>query len=148
VWGMVRVAKWVALVLGGNASDPAGLARDQNATTPLCYNPRCLIPFRVQMVGHRTAVRVGLPAQLSPPDEEALLAVCRSTYSRIMAMAPGNVSAAQLAMAEELRKAGFELRDDNEELIARLATIFAVLDDGRSVQRLGSGEWVVLREYG
>jgi hypothetical protein len=61
---------------------------------------------------------------------------------------PGNVSAAQLAIAEELRQAGFELHDDNEELIARLPTIFAVLDDGRSVQRLGSGEWVVLRDYG
>jgi hypothetical protein len=65
-----------------------------------------------------------------------------------MAMASGNVSAAQLAIAEELRKAGFELHDDNEELIARLPTIFAVLVDGRSVQRLRSGEWVVLREYG
>ena len=85
--------------------------------------------------------------QLSPADEEALLAVCRNTYNRIMASLPGNVSAAQLAIAEELRKAGFELHEDNEELIARLPTILAVLDDGRSVQRLRSGEWVVLRDY-
>jgi hypothetical protein len=91
--------------------------------------------------GHRTSVTPCVP------DEEALLAVCRSTYSRIMASLPGNVSAAQLAIAEELRQAGFELHEDNEELIARLPTIFAVLDDGRSVQRLGSGEWVVLRDY-
>jgi hypothetical protein len=92
--------------------------------------------------GHRTSV--------SPcvPDEEALLAVCKNTCSRIMASFPGNVSAAQLAIAEELRKAGFELDEDNEELIARLPTMFAVLDDGRSVQRLRSGEWVVLRNYG
>jgi hypothetical protein len=145
---MGQAAKWVALVLDRNGSDLAGLARDQNATTPLCYNPLCLIPFRVQMVAHRKDVRVGLPAQLSPPDEEALLAVCRSTYSRVMAMAPGNDSAAQLAIAEALRQAGFELHDDNEELIARLPTIFAVLNDGRSVQRLGSGKWVVLRDYG
>lgn len=69
-------------------------------------------------------------------------------YSWIMAMAAGNASAAQLTIAEELRKAGFELQDANEELIARLRTIFAVLHDGRSVQRLESGEWVVLREYG
>jgi hypothetical protein len=48
VWGMARVAKWVALVLDRNASDLASLARDQNSTTPLCYNPLCLIPFRVQ----------------------------------------------------------------------------------------------------
>ena len=92
--------------------------------------------------GHQTSV--------SPcvPDEAALLAVCRNTYSRVMTMAPGNVSAAQLAIGEELRQAGFKLHDDNEELIARLPTIFAVLDDGRSVQRLRSGEWVVLRDYG
>jgi hypothetical protein len=63
-------------------------------------------------------------------------------------MAPGNVSAAPLAIAEALRQAGFELHDDNKELLARLPTIFAVLDDERSVQRLGSGEWVVLRDYG
>ena len=92
--------------------------------------------------GHRTSV--------SPcvPDEEALLAVCRRTYSRIMASLPGNVSAAQLAIAEELRQAGFQLDEDNEEQIARLPTIFAVLDEGRSVQRLRSGEWVILRDYG
>jgi hypothetical protein len=64
-----------------------------------------------------------------------------------MAMAPGNVSAAQLAIAEELRKAGFELHDDNEELIVKLPTILAVLNDGRSVQRLRSGEWLVFRDY-
>jgi hypothetical protein len=107
----------------------------------------CLIPFRVQMVAHRKDVRVGLPAQLSPPDEEALLAVCRNTYSRIMASLPGNVSAAQLAIDEELRKASFELEEDNEAMTGSLRTIFAVLNDGRSVQRLGSGEWVVLRDY-
>ena len=82
------------------------------------------------------------------PDEEALLAVCRNTYSRSMATLPGNVSAAQLAIAQALQQAGFVLHEDNEELIARLPTILAVLDDGRSVQRLRSGEWVVLRDYG
>ncbi|TVS10579.1 MAG: hypothetical protein EA424_25165 [Planctomycetaceae bacterium] len=80
--------------------------------------------------------------------EAALLAVSRTTYTRVMAMVSGNVSAAQLAIAEELRKAGFELEEDNEELIARSPTFLAVLADGRSVQRLGSGEWVVLRDYG
>jgi hypothetical protein len=92
--------------------------------------------------GHRTSVSTCVP------DEESLLAVCQSTYSRIMATAAGNVSAAQLAIAEELRQAGFQLHEDNEELIARLPTILAVLADERSVQRLGSGEWVVLRDYG
>ena len=92
--------------------------------------------------GHRTSVSTCVP------DEAALLAVCRNTYSRIMASLPGNVSAAQLAIAEALRQAGFELHEDNEELIARLPTIFAALDDGRSVQRLRSGEWVILRDYG
>jgi hypothetical protein len=39
VWGMLQAAKVVASVLGGNGSDLAGLARDQNSTTPLCYHP-------------------------------------------------------------------------------------------------------------
>jgi hypothetical protein len=90
---------------------------------------------------HRTNVSTCVP------DEEALLAVCRNTYSRIMASLPGNVSAAQLAVAQELRRAGFELEEDNEAMTGSLRTIFAVLNDGRSVQRLGSGEWVVLRDY-
>jgi hypothetical protein len=81
-------------------------------------------------------------------EEEALLAVCRNTYTQIMASLPGNVTAAQLAIGEALRQAGFKLDEDNEQLIARLPTILAVLADGRSVQGLRSGEWVILREYG
>ena len=97
---------------------------------------RCDCGARVDLAsGHRTSVSTCVP------DEEARLTVCRNTYSRIMATFPGNVSAAQLAIAEALRQAGFELHDDNEELIARLPTIFAVLVDGRSVQRQRSGEW-------
>lgn len=92
--------------------------------------------------GHRIRVSTCVP------DEEALLAVCRNTYNRLMATTPGNASAAQLAIAEQPRQASFELHEDNEELIARLPTILAVLNDGRSVQRLESGEWVVLRDYG
>jgi hypothetical protein len=53
--------------------------------------------------GHRTSVSTCVP------DEAAVLAVCRNTYGRIMASLPGNVSAAQLAIAEELRQAGFGL---------------------------------------
>ncbi len=63
-----------------------------------------------------------------------------------MAALPRNVSAAQLAIAQALQQAGFVLHEDNEELIARLPTILTVLADGRSVQRLRSGEWVVLRD--
>jgi hypothetical protein len=92
--------------------------------------------------GHRTSVSTCVP------DETALLAVCRNPYTRIMASFPGNASAAQRAIAEELRQADFELDEDNEELIARLPTILAVLNDGRSVHRRLSGEWVVLRDYG
>ena len=46
--------------------------------------------------------------------------VCGKTYRRIMASLPGNIGAAQLAIAEELRKAGFELDDDNEEMTGSL----------------------------
>jgi hypothetical protein len=50
-------------------------------------------------------------------------------------VAARNLSAAQLAIAEELRHAGFELDDDNEELIASLPTIFAVLEDPTTLPR-------------
>jgi hypothetical protein len=66
--------------------------------------------------GHRTSVSTCFLG------EEALLAVCRSTYSRVMASLPGNVSAAQLAIAEELRRAGFELEEDNEAMTGSLRT--------------------------
>jgi len=79
-------------------------------------------------------------------DDEALLAVCRAAYSRIEESMPGNVSAAQLAVAERLRQAGFQLDEHNEQLISGVRTMFAVLADGRSVQRLRSGEWVILRD--
>ena len=69
--------------------------------------------------------------QLSTPGEAALLAVCRNTHNRSMVSLRGNFSAAQLAIAQALRQAGFELDEDNDDLIARLQTIFAVLDDGR-----------------
>jgi len=46
----------------------------------------------------------------------------------------------------QLRKASFDLEEENEEMTGRLRTILAVLADGRSVQRLRSGEWVILRD--
>jgi len=94
-------------------------------------------------VGHQESVQTATPQS---EDDQALLAVCRAAYTQVMASLPGNVSAAQLAIAEELRKAGFELDEDNERMTGRLRTILAVLADGRSVQRLRSGEWVILRD--
>jgi hypothetical protein len=80
-------------------------------------------------------------------DEEALLAVCSTTYRRIKAKADGNVGAVQLAIAEELRRAGYELDPDHEALTVRLRTVFAVLADGRSVHRDVRGSWQVQRDF-
>ncbi len=48
----------------------------------------------------------------------------------------GNITAAKLMGSEELPQPGFALHVDTEALIAGVRTIFAVLDDERSMQRV------------
>jgi len=79
-------------------------------------------------------------------EDHALLAVCRTAYDRLMGKFNGNVEAAKMGTAVELERAGFPVHDDNEELVARLPSIIVVLADGRTVQRLPSGEWLILRD--
>jgi hypothetical protein len=57
-----------------------------------------------------------------------------------------NLKAAKLAIGRELVRAGYALHPDNEQWSADMASIFAVLADGRSVQRERSGTWVILRD--
>ncbi|TVS19661.1 MAG: hypothetical protein EA424_07705 [Planctomycetaceae bacterium] len=40
-----------------------------------------------------------------------------------------------------------EAGEDDEQMTGRRPTILAVLADGRSLERLRSGEWVILRDY-
>lgn len=71
--------------------------------------------------------------------------ICINAYS-IIALLPGNVSAAQVGVAEELRKADFGLDEHNKELIVGVHSSFAVLDDARIVQRVQSDEWLILHD--
>lgn len=114
---------------------------------------RCDCGAWVDMVaGHRESAARGRQARGSTQtlsnDDEALLAICRTTYARIMASLPGNISTAQLAIADEVWLADFEMGEHNEEMIAVTSTIFAVLADGRSLQRRPTGDWLILRDYG
>jgi len=79
-------------------------------------------------------------------DDDAFLAVCRTTYTRITVATGGNADAAKSAIGHELQRAGFELHEANEELTAGHKTVFAVLTDGRSAHRDFGGNWQILRD--
>jgi hypothetical protein len=64
-----------------------------------------------------------------------------------MASPTATVRAAQMAIAVELERAGFELDEENDWFTSGAKTIFAVLADDRSVQRQRNGERVILRDY-
>jgi hypothetical protein len=79
------------------------------------------------------------------PDDEAevLLAVCRTTYCRIMARSGGDIAAAKMAVRFELARAGFEVISDDGDITAGIATVVVMLADGRYVQRDAIGGWHV-----
>jgi len=79
-------------------------------------------------------------------NDDALLAVCRTTHTRIMVATGGNVNASKIAIGHELERAGFELHEANEELTVELKTVFAALADGRTVLRDFGGNWQILRD--
>ena len=68
-------------------------------------------------------------------DNDALLAVCRTAYRRIMAEMDGNIPAAKEAVRFELQRAGFEVAPDDQEMTAGMATVIVMLADGHYVQR-------------
>jgi len=76
-------------------------------------------------------------------DTDALLAVCRTTYRRVMAETGGNIPAAKEAVRFELRRAGFEVAPDDQERTADFATVIVILADGHYVQRDVFGRWYV-----
>jgi len=67
-------------------------------------------------------------------DTDALLAVCRTTYRRVMAESGGNPPAAKDAVRFELRRAGFEVAADDQERTAGMTTVIVMLADGHYVQ--------------
>lgn len=80
-------------------------------------------------------------------EEETLLAVCRTTYRRVM-NATRDVEMVQLALPQYLRRAGFEPRGDSPELTFGQPDTLVVLDDGRNVHRKADGTWHIDRDRG
>ena len=76
-------------------------------------------------------------------DNDALLAVCRTTYRRIMAETGGNIPAAKEAVRFELQRAGFEVAADDQERTADFSTVIVWLADGHYVQRDVFDRWYV-----
>lgn len=75
----------------------------------------------------------------------ALLAVCRTAFRRVMAKTDGDVAAAKQAVRVELQRAGFQVAPDDETMTAGMATVIVTLADGRYVQRDASDRWYVKR---
>lgn len=78
-------------------------------------------------------------------DDDALLAVCRTTYRRIVEANKGSEGAAREAVRFELRRAGFEVVSDEDDLSGGLKTVVVMLADGRYVQVDAFGDWHVHR---
>ncbi|NLS97599.1 MAG: hypothetical protein GXX96_36125 [Planctomycetaceae bacterium] len=76
--------------------------------------------------------------------DEALVAVCRTTYRRIVEVKHGSFADAKAAVRFELARAGYEVATD-EELLQGLKTVVVMLADGRYVQRDAFGGWHVHR---
>lgn len=74
---------------------------------------------------------------------DALLAVCRTTYRRVMAESGGNLPAAKDAVHFELRRAGFEVAADDQTRTAGMVTVIVMLADGHYVQRDSRDNWTV-----
>ncbi|MFW6114475.1 MAG: hypothetical protein ACOC7K_01910 [bacterium] len=51
-----------------------------------------------------------------------------------------------MGVVVELERAGFAVHHRNEELVARLPSVTVALADGRTVQKLRTGEWLILRD--
>jgi len=76
-------------------------------------------------------------------DNDSLLAVCRTTYRRIMAETGGDIPAAKEAVRFELRRAGFQVAPDDLERTAGMETVIVMLAEGRYVQRDSRDNWTV-----
>ena len=77
-------------------------------------------------------------------DDDALLAVCRTTYRRIVEK-NWSFAAAREAARFELQRAGFDVVNEDDDISAGLQTVVVMLADGRYVQRDAVGGWHVHR---
>ena len=77
-------------------------------------------------------------------DDDSLLAVCRTTYRRIVAQG-GTFADAQDAVRAELRRAGFDVAAHSDDMTSGMQTVVVMLADGRYVQRDSRDRWSVQR---
>jgi len=78
-------------------------------------------------------------------DDDVLLAACRTTYRRIVEAEHGSIDAVKRAIRFELDRAGYEVAEDNEQLLKDLKSVVVMLADRRYVQRDVFGDWHVHR---
>jgi hypothetical protein len=78
-------------------------------------------------------------------NDDALLAVCRTTYRRVMAQSGASIDHVKAAARAELHRAGFEVALDDDELTDGLPTILVTLADGRCVCRSEPDRWRICR---
>lgn len=78
-------------------------------------------------------------------DDDALLAICRTTYRRIVKGKSWSFAAAREAARFELQRAGFDLVNEDDDISVGLQTVLVMLADGRYVQRDAFGGWHVHR---
>lgn len=78
-------------------------------------------------------------------DNDALLAVCRTTYRRVWEASGRSIDATRAAIREELVRAGFTPADDDREMLKGANSLFALLADDRYVQLDSFGNWAVYR---
>jgi len=78
-------------------------------------------------------------------DDDALLAICRTTYRRIVVANKGSFAACREAVRFELQRAGFEVVNEDDDISVGLQTVLVMLAEGRYVQRDALGGWHVHR---
>jgi uncharacterized protein len=81
---------------------------------------------------------------LATVDDDALIAVCRTTHRLILAQG-GTFADAQDAVRAELRRAGFDVTADSDAMTSGMRTIMVMLADGRYIQRDAQDRWSVQR---
>ena len=76
-------------------------------------------------------------------DDDVLLAVCGTTYRRVMDASGGDVEMVQLALPQDVRRAGFEADGDSPEKTFGQSHTLVTLSDGRTVCRSKTGRWTI-----
>ena len=80
-------------------------------------------------------------------DDNALLAVCRTTYRRVMHATDGDFWMVQLAAVQDLDRAGFDVDRELLDVVERMPTCVTALRDGRAVFRDHAGYFEIDRDY-